>query len=210
MAKIPYSKQSLTQLRRQHALYQRVLPSLDLKRRQLTGEVTKARKQLRADEEKLQAFKEDCATRIPMLANPDIDLSDLVQITRLDVEEVNFVGVRLPELVDLQTEIDPYSLLGKPHWVDPLADDLQSMARHVAELAVSRQRLNVLEKALRRITQRVNLFEKVLIPEAEEMIRKIRIFLADAERAAVVRSKIFKNKLQAQAQRDRDTEEDEA
>ena len=51
---------------------------------------------------------------------------------------------------------------------------------------------------MRKVTQRVNLFEKVLIPRTREQIRRIRIYLSDAERAAVVRSKIAKRKHAAQ------------
>jgi V/A-type H+-transporting ATPase subunit D len=57
---------------------------------------------------------------------------------------------------------------------------------------IAEQRTDALAVALRRVTQRVNLFDKVLIPRAEENIRRIMIFLSDQERAAVVRSKIAK------------------
>ena len=63
---------------------------------------------------------------------------------------------------------------------------------------VERRRLALLDEAVRKVTQRVNLFEKVLIPRTKEHIRKIRIYLSDAERAAVVRSKIAKRKHAAQ------------
>jgi V/A-type H+-transporting ATPase subunit D len=81
-----------------------------------------------------------------------------------------------------------------PFWVDLLVDSLKRLAELRIRQQVRQERVERLDYAARRITQRVNLFEKVLIPQAEANIRKIVIFLSDEERAAVVRSKIAKNK----------------
>jgi V/A-type H+-transporting ATPase subunit D len=84
-----------------------------------------------------------------------------------------------------------------PFWVDLMIEHLRRLAEQSVWLQVRQERLRRLEVATRRITQRVNLFEKVLIPQAEGNIRKIVIFLSDQERAAVVRSKIAKQKHRA-------------
>jgi V/A-type H+-transporting ATPase subunit D len=81
-----------------------------------------------------------------------------------------------------------------PFWVDLLVENLQHLAKLTILKQVRQERVNLLEHASRKITQRVNLFEKVLIPQAQNNIRKIVIFLSDQERAAVVRSKIAKKK----------------
>jgi len=78
--------------------------------------------------------------------------------------------------------------------VDRLVDELSQMLELQVQLAVQERRVALLDEAVRKVTQRVNLFEKVLIPRARENIKRIRIYLADAERAAVVRSKIAKRK----------------
>ena len=197
MTKVPHSKQALTQLRRQRDLYVRMLPSLDLKRRKLTAEVNQARQRLADGEDQLEALLDHTARALPMLGNPALDLLGLVEVHSIDCAEENMVGVRLPVLERADIRTRPYSLLGKPHWVDPLAEAEAEIALHQIQLAIERKRLGLLEHALRRVSQRVNLFEKVLIPEAERTIQRIQIHLADAERAAVVRSKIFKSKLEA-------------
>ena len=79
-----------------------------------------------------------------------------------------------------------------PFWVDALAVAVQKAVSLRLAQQVRKERVRRLEEAVRRTTQRVNLFEKVLIPTARENIRRITVFLADAERAAVVRSKIAK------------------
>jgi len=74
------------------------------------------------------------------------------------------------------------------------------MVTHKALVQVTAERVRLLEVAARKVTQRTNLFEKILIPRAQGNIRKIRIYLADADRASVVRSKITKRIRQKQAQ----------
>jgi V/A-type H+-transporting ATPase subunit D len=90
-------------------------------------------------------------------------------------------------------------MLAKPHWVDILVEQLKQMVEQKTRVQIAAKRVFLLAQAERRITQRVNLFDKILIPTARENIRKIQIYLADAERAAVVRSKITKKIRQKQA-----------
>ena len=90
--------------------------------------------------------------------------------------------------------VQEYSTLVTPFWVDLLVENLEKLAELRVHLQIRQERVIRLDYAARKITQRVNLFEKVLIPRAEENIRRIVIFLSDQERAAVVRSKIAKGK----------------
>jgi V/A-type H+-transporting ATPase subunit D len=134
-----------------------------------------------------------------MLANREIELAGLVQLKAARLGEENVVGTRLPVLEAVEVQLRDYGYLEKPHWVDRLSDELTTMIELHVRLAVERRRVALLEEAVRKVTQRVNLFEKVLIPRAKEHIRKIRIYLSDAERAAVVRSKIAKRKRAAES-----------
>ena len=104
------------------------------------------------------------------------------------------MGVRLPRLGRVALYRRPYALLAKPGWVDRLAELLAAVLELRLQLQVDARRLALLHEAVRTITQRVNLFDKVLIPRAQANIKRIRIFLADGERAAVVRAKIAKAK----------------
>lgn len=129
-----------------------------------------------------------------MLANPYVDLAELVRVTEIETDEENRLGTVLPTLVAVRAEVRPYGLLAKPHWVDALAGELQAAARKTVEIRLHMARTERLAAALKTVTQRVNLFEKVLIPRAEDHIRRIQVHLSDAERAAVVRAKIAKTK----------------
>lgn len=194
MPKLSYSKTALTKEAEALKRYRQFLPSLDLKRQQLLAERNKAASRLQELERSVAENRTQVAANLPMLADRLVDLNGLVQVKNVTFGEENLVGVRLPQLQHLQVEIAPYSLLAKPHWVDVAVQQL----RAAMELQIQRQihvrRLEVLEAAVKKVTQRVNLFEKVLIPRSEENIRKIRLFLSDNERAGVIRAKLTKQK----------------
>lgn len=124
-------------------------------------------------------------------------MASLIRVRAVQIEEENLVGTRLPILRGIEFQVAEYSRMVTPFWVDQLIADLRQVAEHRIKRQVLEERLLLLEVAARRITQRVNLFEKVLIPQAEANIRRIAIFFSDQERAAVVRSKIAKQKNQS-------------
>lgn len=194
MPKVAMNKSSLNRERKKLETYERFLPSLEMKRRQLTASRNRAREQLA----QLRAASERSAatvgSRLPMLASDQFDLRGLVQIERVELRWENAVGLRLPVLERLVDRVQPYSHLAEPHWVDNAVDALRDALRLRVEVEVARRRLALLEDAVRKTTQRVNLFQEVLIPKAQENIRRIGVYLGDAERAAVIRAKIAKGK----------------
>jgi len=192
MAKISLSKASLQKEREKLRLYERILPSLDLKRMQLTGQLARAKQELLQTEEEVKSVASRVSEELPMLANKDVGLSGLVEVTFLDVDEENVVGVKLPVLRKVDISVVEYAMLAKPHWVDSYVERLRQMLHLKATVMVAEARVQKLYHAVRRVAQRVNLFEKILIPEAKKNIKRVRIFLADMERAATVRSKIAK------------------
>jgi V/A-type H+-transporting ATPase subunit D len=129
---------------------------------------------------------------LPILGSATMKLSGLVRLRRVDIRDEDVLGVRLPALRGVEFDGADYSLLATPFWIDVKC--LQEVITYRIRLHVFRERAVLMRIAVRRITQRVNLFEKVLIPEARQNIARIRIFLSDVERAAVVTSKIAKAK----------------
>jgi V/A-type H+/Na+-transporting ATPase subunit D len=117
-----------------------------------------------------------------------------VRIRRIDIGEEDVLGVRLPALKSVEFVTADYSLLATPFWIDDLVTCLKEVATYRIRLHVYRERAARMHSAVRRITQRVNLFDKVLIPNAKRDIARIQIFLSDVGRAAVVTSKIAKGK----------------
>lgn len=192
MAKLALNKSQLKKENDQLKLFKKVLPSLELKRMQLTSVLSKAQAQLLKDQTEVEQLIDTIAEQLPMLANRQFILAYLVKLKSVQVNEENVVGVRLPSLGSIDFDMSDYSMLAKPHWVDVFVDRLKEMITKRLVVKISEERVAKLGHAVRRITQRVNLFEKILIPTAMKNIQRIRIFMGDAERAAIVRSKIAK------------------
>lgn len=198
MAKLSLNKSTMLRESRQLKSYERFLPSLDLKRKQLISELAKARESRRRIEKEAASLHKSVREDLPMLANYEIDLQGLVSVRQARVSAENIMGARLPRVESVELEVAPYGYLAKPHWVDIVVQRLSASLRLHVELEVAKRRESVLHEAVRKATQRVNLVEKVLIPRSRAHIKKIRISLSDEERAAVVRSKIAKRKRAAE------------
>jgi V/A-type H+-transporting ATPase subunit D len=198
MAKVSLNKSSLSLQTQQLKSYRQFLPSLDMKRKQLMGERARAQAERRALDDRLATARRRVAESLPMIANDELDLDGLIRIERVELGRENVMGTWLPTLVALEVAVRPYGYLSKPHWLEPLIEALTDSARLRVEAMVADRRVALLEAAVRTVTQRVNLFDKVLIPRTRENIKRIRIALSDAERAAVVRSKIAKKKRAAE------------
>ncbi|MBX3435675.1 MAG: V-type ATP synthase subunit D [Pirellulales bacterium] len=191
------NKSSLKQQRDQLDLYRKFLPSLDLKRQQLMAALKEAQGRLAEADAELRDIDRSVEELAPLLGGPALasrDLSQLVHVAEVRVETENLAGVRVPRVVEVRFEKAPYSTLATPFWLDQFVAILQRAAEARIRHAALARRVELLQAASRRVTQRVNLFEKVLIPQALADIKRIQIFLADQERSAVVRSKIAKAK----------------
>lgn len=185
--------------------YQRYLPTLQLKKQQLQQMIMKTRAELEQKE----------AERVQMIGNLDDwvavfaenaifeeekSLENLVQPKTVICRNENIAGVTVPKFVELEFKDISYSVDDYPLWVDTALIKLREIARLDALVSTLRKQEELLEKELRSTSQRVNLFEKVKIPEAKENIRVIGVYLGDQQTAAVVRGKISKKKLVEAAQ----------
>jgi V/A-type H+-transporting ATPase subunit D len=192
MARLSLSKSTLTQLTRQLKTYQNFLPSLDLKRRQLLAEQEKARRELQELTHREEALRPMVEKQVPMLGYTHVDVRGIVRVSKTDVVEENVMGIRLPKLGGLEIKVSEYPFLGKPHWVDRVVQLLKQAMEIRINRRVMERRLELLASAAKVISQRVNLFEKVLIPKTEADVKRIRVYLSDSERASIVRAKIAK------------------
>ncbi|MCO6458444.1 MAG: V-type ATP synthase subunit D [Pirellulaceae bacterium] len=199
MPKLRLTKNSLQQQQQQLNLYKRLLPSLELKRRQLTVVAQGARAECSAALAAADSLEARIGDQLPMLADEEVDLRGLVRMQSYRVVEQNVVGVGLPMLEHVEFAIAEYSLLATPAWYDILVQLLKDGAEARVRARIAGERVSILDQAVRRITQRVNLFEKILIPTAKRNIQRIRIYLGDTERAAVVTSKLAKARQQQES-----------
>jgi V/A-type H+-transporting ATPase subunit D len=195
--RLALNKNSLKQQRDRLTTYRRFLPSLDLKRLQLMGAWKESRAALKELEQEQARCRKALDPLLPLLGSSTLrsrNLGALVRVRELVIGEENVVGARVPVIERVEFTRMPYSTLILPFWVDQLVEQVEQLAELRLRLDVARERTERLSVAVRKITQRVNLFEKVLIPAAKENIKRIQISLSDEERASVVRSKLAKQK----------------
>jgi V/A-type H+-transporting ATPase subunit D len=193
MAKIKLTKNELKAQRDALARFERYLPTLQLKKQQLQMEVRQIEakiEKMRAEErERMQALNR----WVRLFAEP-FDFDEYVQLKAVEISRGNIAGVNIPVLEDVRFDINIPDLFATPAWVDDGMETLQQLIRLRVEKLVFQQQIVCLKEELRVTNQRVNLFEKVKIPECRENIRTIRVFMGDQETAAVARAKIAKGK----------------
>lgn len=192
MVKTSLGKKDLQKEKQRLKLYLKLLPSIDLKRTQLMGEYARAKNELEILKKESELIISDVAKTLPMLANTDVKLKELVKIRSSVIEEQSIVGIKVPFLKEIIFEERDYSMLATPFWMEAYIKQLKRAVEEKMRLQLMSIRIEKLNHAVRRITQHVNLFEKILIPTAKKNIQKIQIILGEAERNAVVRSKLAK------------------
>ena len=196
MGKVKLTKNELKLQRDALKRFQRYLPTLQLKKQQLQMEVRQAREEMDALEEEdrreLQAHKAD----LRLFADCPRELLDSQKVRQWSVSTRNIAGIEVPVHKGLEWETQPVDLLSTPLWLD----DALALVAHQTELRLRRrlmeEQLACLEDELRVVNQRVNLCEKVKIPDAQENIRRINIYIGDQQTNSVGRSKIAKGKCQ--------------
>ena len=181
--------------------FQRYLPTLQLKKQQLQAVVMQVTVQLEQVARQRQAAVAGLDDWVAVFAENDSfpaekRLETLVRPKHVVCGEENIAGVVVPVFQELSFEDIQYDVADYPLWVDTAAVRLREIARLDALEKTLRRQVELLEQELRSTAQRVNLFEKVKIPEAKENIRVIGIYLGDQQTSAVVRGKIAKKKLQ--------------
>jgi V/A-type H+/Na+-transporting ATPase subunit D len=191
---VALSKSSLQQQRERLRLLKRFLPALELKREQLTAKHKEAIAALAEAERAASQAGKSLSALLPLLGASATRLSGLVRVRRVELADEDVLGLRLPTLRAVEFEVAPYSFLASPPWLDDAVACIQETATQRLRARVQRARVDRMKGAVLRVSQRVNLFDKVLIPAAHQNIARIRVFLSDVERSAVVTSKIAKGK----------------
>ena len=195
MAKIKLTKNELKVQKDALKMYRRYLPTLTLKKQQLQSEIrtieTKA-KAVRKERENLEfGFREWTAVFSEMDAFPEGSIT----VSNIRKGKGNIAGVDIPTFEGADFVRGDYDLYETPLWVDIAANHMEKAMSLDLEAEVLDEQVRLLEIELLATSQRVNLFEKVKIPETEENIKKISIYMADQQVSAVVRSKISKRKI---------------
>lgn len=194
MAKLKLTKTELKTQRDALARYRRFLPTLELKKEQLIQEIRRVEHEqetARAEETRLQ---QQLAAWVRLFAE-DVALADKVRLVRVHTHEGNIAGVPIPVFDRAEFAMTEYDLFSTPLWVDRAVEMVQAVGALRAQQRVLDQQKVLLAHEMRVTIQRINLFDKVKIPECRDNIRRIQIYLGDQQANAVARGKIAKGKL---------------
>lgn len=193
MAKVKNTKNELKAQRDALKRYERYLPTLQLKKQQLQAEVRQVEHKLDECQRREKELVLGCEGWIGMFAD-GVDFAPWLSVKALRVESQNVAGVTIPVLRTVEIDRTEAPLLTSPSWHDDALDLMAEILRLFCERRVLAEQLRLLGEELRVTNQRVNLFERVKIPECKDAIRKIRIALGDAMTLDVARGKIAKGR----------------
>ena len=196
MAKIKLTKGELKRQRDALKQFQRYLPTLQLKKQQLQLEIMQQNSVLEGKKQSLLNKKQAINLWIGLLDEPKVDLRQFLAPGKITTYLKNIAGVDIPVFTALEFDPADYDLFVAPLWTDAAIEAFREIIILNKEILVGQEGVAILRRELRITTQRVNLFEKVKIPQAEENIRLIKIYIGDQMANAVGRSKMAKRKIE--------------
>lgn len=201
MAKLKLTKTELKAQNDALKQYRRFLPTLQLKKQQLQMELRKSRVLVEENRAAYAALREKISAFAGLFADPGAPefIAKNLHVARVVRSEANIAGVTVPVFERVDFTVVPYDLFEAEFWLDGGLRTVRELVALREAGRVLEEQYRLLEKELLTTTQRVNLFEKVKIPECLANIRKIQIAMGDESTAAVVRSKIAKRKMQEAA-----------
>jgi V/A-type H+/Na+-transporting ATPase subunit D len=191
--KFQYNKTALQHIDKQLKVRERALPTLKNKEAALRVEVKKAKTVAEAFEEKLNQRLQAYQRAIELWGEFD---NDLVTIDDVDLSIKKIAGVKTPVLEDVKFSVKAFSLFNRPGWYLDGIGIVKELARIAIEREVFFQKMQLLDHARRKTTQKVNLYEKVQIPGFQEAILKIKRYLEDEENLSKAAQKIVKLRIQ--------------
>lgn len=195
MATIKLTKNELKKQKDALKRYTRYLPTLELKKQQLLAEIRRINDEIHAKQEALDTLKAKLASWIGVFAE-DVDVAPLLELKEVITDTGNIAGINIPLFKGLEFEEKSYDLMAYPLWVDSGLEAVKETVANEKELEILSEQENLIQEELRTTVQRINLFDKVMIPRSKEAIKKIQIFMGDQDTAAVVRGKISKTKIE--------------
>jgi len=195
MAKIRLTKNELKKQKEDLKRYRRYLPMLQLKKKQLQLEIIKVHQAIQNTSSEVNNLRNRVLKWVDVFAER-LSIEELCKLEKINTGEENVAGIDIPIFLNGEFSEKSYDLLLTPLWVDKAISAEKEILTLKAKLLIYHKQVDILKEELRIATQRVNLFEKVKIPEARETVRVIQIHLGELQTAEVVRGKIAKAKIE--------------
>ena len=193
--KFQYNKISQQALGKQLKVREKALPTLKNKEAALRMEVKRAKDRAGALEKELEDKIAQYDGMVRLWGEFD---TSLIRIKDVNLSAKKLAGVRTPVLDEVLFDIQPFVMFNQPLWLMDGIKLVEQMARIAIEREVFLQKMNLLDFARKKTTQKVNLYEKVQIPGYQDAILKIKRFLEDEDNLSKSAQKIVKTRQQQQ------------
>ena len=194
MAKIKLTKTELKAQTDALKRFQRFLPMLQLKKQQLQGEIAGIAQKAEETSARERAIRSDLDRWVGLFATDESLIAGLVKVKEVRTGSANVAGVTIPTFESIDTDVKEVDAWSTPAWVDNAVETTTQVLSLQCERAIYEEQRRLVTAELHQTSQRVNLFEKVKIPECKEAIRRIKIAIGDEQTAAVSRGKIAKGR----------------
>ncbi len=194
MPKIKLTKTELKNQKDSLKRFERFLPTLILKKQQLQTVIRDISIKISEIKKRQYDLALNIGSWISVFGEKN-NLDDILCLESILIENGNIAGVEIPVFRKVVFKTAAYDLFKSSLWIDKALLHLKEMLTLEAEIEVLIHQTDALSRELKITSQRVNLFEKIKIPETKNNIKKIRIYLGDQETAAVIRGKIAKANL---------------
>ena len=195
MAKIKLTKTELKAQTDALKRFQRFLPMLQLKKQQLQGEIAGIVQKAEETFAKERTIRAGLDRWVGLFATDEDLIAGLVKVREVKTGTANVAGVAIPTFERIDTDVKEVDVWATPAWVDDAVETTTQVLSLQCERAIYEEQRRLVEQELQLTSQRVNLFEKVKIPECKEAIRRIKIAIGDEQTAAVTRGKIAKGRV---------------
>ena len=191
-----FNKIAMQQLRAQLKARQTALPVLKSKEAALRVTIQKQKEVLKELNERLAVMLAAMKQNVALWAEFPLDIFELKKV---EVQVKKVAGIKTPQLKALEYSVAEFSRFANPNWLTFGIEQLKQLTEMLTEVEVAQKRITILEYALKKTTQKVNLYEKVQIPEYNDAILKIKRYLEDVDNLEKAAQKITKTKQAAAA-----------
>lgn len=191
--KFQYNKTSLGDMEKQLKMRTRALPTIKSKEAALRLEVSKARSTVEQLDESMKKLLSTYDYMVALWGEFD---SELLKVSDVILGYSKIAGVRLPRIIEIVFEQKEYNLFNSPIWYSNGIELLKGIAEAGLYYQLATSKLEILERARKKTTQKVNLYEKVQIPGYHDAILKIKRFMEDEDNLSKAAQKIVKTRQQ--------------
>lgn len=196
MSNIKYTKTELRAQQIKLSQLEKYLPTLQLKKAMIQLEINQVVAELEKKQIEMNTFEERMYGYQQLLTDSDAEsLFHALQIVSINKRFENIAGIEIPIFEKIVFAEPSYFLFDTPYWLESGIQGGQNLIETREKISILHEQKKLLEKELREVSIRVNLFEKIMIPRTKENIKKVKIFLGDLQLAAVAQAKVSKRKI---------------